>query len=137
MTKVHRQLLSIPYLDKGFRLDDMFVPMKIPALLPVPDTVMVDEYSFISVTDEQKRHMSQNNRLQRTGYGYQCRSLCRFYPKIRNSRQISFKRTGHYYCATCEIAMKCLRCRCCSRMGRAEPKGRSRRLDKPDVKFID
>jgi hypothetical protein len=114
----------------------MFVPMKVPDILPVPETVEIDEFGFLPMTREQKQHMTQNNRVMRSGYGYQCRNLCRYFLKV-NSRQISFKRTGHYYCATCCIAMKCSRCHCCSRVGRAEPRTRGHRLNRADVKFIE
>ena len=137
MIKLSNQLLSISYKHKERFPPKLFVPMKMPGLLPIPDTMEVDEYGFLSITEEQKQQISQRNRLQRTGYGYQCRSLCRFFYHKVNSRQVSYKRTGHYYCATCEIAMKCSRCHCCSRQGRAEPKGRSKRLSQPDVKFVE
>jgi hypothetical protein len=65
-----------------------------------------------------------------------CKDLCRLFPKA-DSRTIFFNKTGDYYCGTCEIAMKCCRCRCCGRQGRAKPRGRHKRLDREGAKFVE
>ena len=129
-------LLSIPQRGAGLFLPTLFIPQKVPEMLPVPTTVEVDAYGFLPLDALKKYHMTINNRNIKVGYGYHCRTLCRFIQKVQ-SRQISHKRTGHYYCATCEIAMRCNRCHCCSRLGRAEPRTRGKRLSRKDVKFVD
>jgi hypothetical protein len=107
-------------------------------------TVMInriDEYGFI-VPDKSDllKHKHPNRALFRklsTGGGrYNCKGLCRHIPK-KDSRSVSFSKTKDYFCATCEIAMKCCRCHCCGRQGRVEPRGRHRRLDSKGVKFVE
>lgn len=98
----------------------------------------VDEYGFIILTPEEEHERQSRlwkNGLRRLGRGYHCKDLCILLPRI-NSRQISHKKTGLYYCARCEIAMKCHRCRCCGSLGRMEPRQRIR-LSHPDTKFIE
>lgn len=104
-------------------------------------TTVVDEYGFIALDkSDLKKHKYPNRALFRkisTGGGrYNCKGLCRHFPK-KDSRIVSFKKTGEYFCATCEIAMKCTRCHCCGRQGRVEPQGRHKRLDKTGVKFVE
>lgn len=104
-------------------------------------TMVLDDYGFIILNDSDlKRHKHPKRALFRklaTGGGrYNCKGLCRPFPK-KDSRSVSFSKTGEYFCATCEIAMKCCRCHCCGRQGRVEPRGRHRRLDGKGVKFVE
>lgn len=104
-------------------------------------TTVVDEYGFITLDkSDLKKHKYPNRALFRKvslgGGRYNCKGLCRHFPK-RDSRSVSFSKTKDYFCATCEIAMKCCRCHCCGRQGRVEPRGRHRRLDGNGVKFVE
>ena len=104
-------------------------------------TTVVDEYGFIVLDkSDLTKHKHPNRALFRkisTGGGrYNCKGLCRHFPK-KDSRSVSFRKTSEYFCATCEIAMKCCRCHCCGRQGRVEPRGRHRRLENNGVKFVE
>lgn len=114
-----------------------------PLFLIVATTMamVLDDYGFIILNDSDlKKHKHPKRALFRkiaTGGGrYNCKGLCRPFPK-KDSRSVSFRKTGEYFCATCEIAMKCCRCHCCGRQGRVEPRGRHGRLDKKGVKFVE
>jgi hypothetical protein len=104
---------------------------------------VVDEYGFIVLNiDELKDYKHPKRALWKkvsrgVGSGnYRCKGLCRLMPK-RNSRHVSFKKTGEYFCVSCEIAMRCCRCHCCGRAGRVEPRGRHYRLDGKNVKYVE
>lgn len=101
----------------------------------------VDEYGFIIVKAEDMHEFKQLRHGKKIGLrvgrgGYRCKDLCRLIPKS-DSRFVSYLKRQEYFCATCDIAMKCHRCRCCGRLGRAEPRGRHRRLDRKETKFVD
>lgn len=101
----------------------------------------VDEYGFVIVKPEDMHDFEQMRYGKKIGLrvgrgGYRCKDLCRQIPK-RDSRYVSYHKSQEYFCATCDIAMKCHRCRCCGRLGRAEPRGRHKRLDRKETKFVD
>lgn len=94
----------------------------------------LDEYGFIKLPPRQRvgtRHRFKA--LPSANYG--CRGYCVHLPHA-DSRRISYKKTGEYYCARCEKSMRCARCRCCGTLGRMEPRQR-RRLKHPETKFVD
>jgi len=91
--------------------------------LLVKGTQVIDEFGFIIKGINIPRHKLK---IPHAGRGtYTCRHFCRHIPKI-DSRRVSYAKTKEYYCATCEIAMKCVRCKCCGRIGRREPRSRNR-----------
>jgi hypothetical protein len=102
-----------------------------------------DEFGFIILnTFELSEHKHPKRALWKKvsrGIGrgnHKCKGLCRLLPH-RNSRHVSYSKTGEYFCVCCEIAMKCCRCHCCGRQGRAEPRGRHFRQSKKDAKYIE
>lgn len=92
-------------------------------------TLQVDEYGFLTKDDTVKKHM---RKITHAGRGtYTCKAFCRNIPKS-DSRKVSYAKTKEYYCATCSIAMKCVRCHCCGRIGRREPRSRCRTTREKD-----
>jgi hypothetical protein len=90
---------------------------------PNQDSVQLDEYGFLPKDESLTKYKTK---AHRTGRGsYTCKDSCRHIPK-RDSRKVSYAQTKDLFCATCEIAMKCMRCRCCGRLGRREPRSRNR-----------
>lgn len=96
----------------------------------------VDEFGFLKKDESIPKHLVKK---YFSGRGYtSCKGFCKHIPK-RNSRTVSYSKTQEYFCATCDIAMKCVRCRCCSRIGRREPRTRNRitRLLQNGAKYIE
>lgn len=85
--------------------------------------VVVDEFGFLINRTKLPRWKLK---IPHAGRGtYTCKQYCRHIQKI-DSRRVSYAKTKEYYCATCSIAMKCVRCKCCGRIGRREPRSRNR-----------
>lgn len=85
--------------------------------------VLVDEHGFIAKVKNLPRWKLK---ITHAGRGtYTCKGWCRLIPKV-DSRKVSYAKTKDFYCATCSIAMKCVRCKCCGRIGRREPRSRNR-----------
>lgn len=84
-------------------------------------TQELDEYGFVP-----KDKGIPKRKIPHAGRGtYTCKNRCKHIPKS-DSRKVSYAKTKQYYCVTCSIAMKCVRCKCCSRLGRREPRSRCR-----------
>lgn|SRR5512134_1161546 len=82
----------------------------------------IDEYGFLKKNTNVPYWKAKVRSL---GRGHKCHDLCRNIKKC-DSRKVSYMKTQDYYCVSCSIAMKCVRCRCCGRIGRREPRQRNR-----------
>lgn len=137
MNILTQRLKGLPDLSNQQNIVD-FNPVLI--IVATPTMVLylenVDEYGFLKRDTNIPKHLVKK---YFAGRGYtSCRGLC-IHIKKKNSRYVSYSKTQEYYCGTCEIAMKCVRCRCCSRVGRREPRTRNRltRLLQNGTRYIE
>lgn len=130
---------SVPNMTLEVRIPDMLFGMPLQVHEPTVDTyhepLQIDEYGFITMSPEEiHEHANKIARARKNSAGVGkasvCKCLCRYLPHKQSGRCVSFRKTGNYWCSNCCCVMKCLRCRCCGRKGRAEPRSRNRDNEK-------